>query len=183
MAQASYPHLKFLGLESWPPGARKIRIHIEQLRSFFKKNIPIFFWVRTNERCWFVLSSTTQWENISISSMEVYFWGVKSSGCENSHVTEVKCSNIPQKSLISSRKRSEMNVKAAEIQSFLATIPYFPAETTFWSKFFHNTDVVRGFSEKIFPWKWKLQNFALTFISLIFRFEILYAKYVDLLDS
>jgi hypothetical protein len=27
------------------------------------------------------------------------------------------------------------------------------------------------------------QNFALTFISLIFRYEILYAKYVDLLDK
>jgi hypothetical protein len=25
------------------------------------------------------------------------FWGVKSSGCENSLATEVKCSNIPQK--------------------------------------------------------------------------------------
>jgi hypothetical protein len=40
----------------------------------------------------------TQWENISITSMEEDFWGVKSSGCENSHATEVKYSNIPQKS-------------------------------------------------------------------------------------
>jgi hypothetical protein len=39
----------------------------------------------------------SQWKNISITSMEVDFWGVKSSGCENSHATEVKCSNIPQK--------------------------------------------------------------------------------------
>jgi hypothetical protein len=39
-----------------------------------------------------------QWKNISITSMDVGFWGVKSSGCENSHATEVKCSNIPQKS-------------------------------------------------------------------------------------
>jgi hypothetical protein len=39
-----------------------------------------------------------QWENFSITSMEVDFWEVKSSGCENSHATEVKCSNIPQKS-------------------------------------------------------------------------------------
>jgi hypothetical protein len=38
-----------------------------------------------------------QWKNISITSMEVDFWGVKSSGCENSHATELKCSNIPQK--------------------------------------------------------------------------------------
>jgi hypothetical protein len=29
--------------------------------------------------------------------MEVDFGGVKSNGCENSHATEVKCSNIPQK--------------------------------------------------------------------------------------
>jgi hypothetical protein len=54
-----------------------------------------------------------QWENISISSVEVDFWGVKSSGCENSHATEVKSSNIPQKSQISYRNRSEMNVKDA----------------------------------------------------------------------
>jgi hypothetical protein len=54
--------------------------------------------------------------------MEVDFWGVKSSGCENSHATEVKCSNILQKSLISYRKRSEMNGY---------TIPHFPAEMTF----------------------------------------------------
>jgi hypothetical protein len=39
-----------------------------------------------------------QLENFSITSIEVDFWGVKSSGCENSHATEVKCSNIPQKS-------------------------------------------------------------------------------------
>jgi hypothetical protein len=30
--------------------------------------------------------------------MEVDFWVVKSSGCEKSLATEVKCSNIPQKS-------------------------------------------------------------------------------------
>jgi hypothetical protein len=36
-------------------------------------------------------SSTAQWENISITSMEVDFWGVKNSGCENSHATEVIC--------------------------------------------------------------------------------------------
>jgi hypothetical protein len=58
-----------------------------------------------------------------ISSIEVHFWGVKSSGCENSHAIEVKCSNIPLKSNISYRKRSEMNVKIVEIQSFPATIP------------------------------------------------------------
>jgi hypothetical protein len=62
--------------------------------------------------------------------MEVDFWGMKSSGCENSHATEVKCSNMPQKSY-SYRKRSEMNVKAAEIQSFPATIPHLPAEKIF----------------------------------------------------
>jgi hypothetical protein len=51
--------------------------------------------------------------------------------CENSYATEVKCSNIPQKSKISYRKRREMNVKAAENQNFPATIPHFPAATTF----------------------------------------------------
>jgi hypothetical protein len=40
----------------------------------------------------------TQWKIICITSMEVDIWGVKSSGCENSHATEVKFSNIPHKS-------------------------------------------------------------------------------------
>jgi hypothetical protein len=35
---------------------------------------------------------------IYFTFMEVNFWGVKSSGCENSHATEVKCSYTPQKS-------------------------------------------------------------------------------------
>jgi hypothetical protein len=64
------------------------------------------------------------------------FLGSESSVYENSHATEVKCSHFPQKSSISHGKRSEMNVKAAEIQSFLATIPHFPAETTFDQSFF-----------------------------------------------
>jgi hypothetical protein len=55
--------------------------------------------------------------------------------------------------------------KPQKTQNFSASIPHFPAETAFSSKFFYNTDVVRGF------------------ISLIFRNEILYAKYVDLLDK
>jgi hypothetical protein len=73
-----------------------------------------------------------------------------------------------------------MNVKASENP---ASIPYFPAETNFCSKFFHNTDVVRNFSQQ---WKWKTQNFdfcGFEFVSLIFRNEILYAKYVDSLDK
>jgi hypothetical protein len=32
----------------------------------------------------------TQWENISITLMEVDIWGVESSGCDNSHATEMK---------------------------------------------------------------------------------------------
>jgi hypothetical protein len=63
--------------------------------------------------------------------MEVDFWGVKSSRCENSHATEVKCSNIPQKSKISYRKRSEKHVKAADNPKFPVSIPHFPAETIF----------------------------------------------------
>jgi hypothetical protein len=69
-----------------------------------------------------------------------------------------------------------MNVKAAEIQSLPATIPHFPAETTFQSNFFHNTDVVRGFSEQNFPWKRKPQNFALTFFRLFFGLKFYMPK-------
>jgi hypothetical protein len=57
-----------------------------------------------------VFKWSTQWNIISITSMEVNFWGVKSRGCENSHATtEVKCSNIPQKKLnfIPKKKRNE----------------------------------------------------------------------------
>jgi hypothetical protein len=39
--------------------------------------------------------------------MEVDFWGVKSSGCENSHATEVKCSNIRKAISIPKKKRNE----------------------------------------------------------------------------
>jgi hypothetical protein len=73
--------------------------------------------------------------------------------------------------------------KPTNNQNVPASIPHFPAKTTLWSKFFYNTDVVGVFqsngneSRKIFIFA------ALTFISLIFRYEILYAKYVDLLDK
>jgi hypothetical protein len=73
-------------------------------------------------------------------------------------------------------KEAKWTSKPHKIQSSSATIPHFPAETTFWSNFFHNTGVVRSFSEQNFPWKWKPQNFALTFTLLIFRYEILSAK-------
>jgi hypothetical protein len=36
---------------------------------------------------------------ISITTMDVEFWGVKCSGSENSYATVVKCSNIRQKKL------------------------------------------------------------------------------------
>jgi hypothetical protein len=88
--------------------------------------------------------------------MEVDFWGVKSSGCDNSLATELKCSNIPQKSQISYQKEVKWTWKPQKIQKFPASIPHFPAETTFGSKLFHNTYVVRGFSKQ---WKWKPQNF------------------------
>jgi hypothetical protein len=39
--------------------------------------------------------------------MEVVFWGVKSSGCENSHATEVKCSSIPQKTKFHTEKEAK----------------------------------------------------------------------------
>jgi hypothetical protein len=63
--------------------------------------------------------------------MEVDFRGVKSSGCENSHATEVKSSNIPQKSLISYRKRSEINVKAAENSKLSGYLFSFPSRNDF----------------------------------------------------
>jgi hypothetical protein len=66
--------------------------------------------------------------------MEVVFWGVKSSGWENSHATKVKCLNIPQKSQIPYRKRSEMNVKAAENPKFSGYYSSFPSKNDFLIK-------------------------------------------------
>jgi hypothetical protein len=67
-------------------------------------------------------------------------------------------------------KEAKWTSKPQKIQSFPATIPHFPAEMTFWSKFFHNTDVVRDFSEQNFPWKSKPQN-------LVFRGLDVYITY------
>jgi hypothetical protein len=46
-------------------------------------------------------------ENYQHTSMEVDFWGVESSGCENSHSTEVKCSNIPPKAKFHTEKEAK----------------------------------------------------------------------------
>jgi hypothetical protein len=67
---------------------RPTSIKIPGKAAFLKKS----FWKKLDGQV------ATQWKIIRITSMEVYFWGVKSSGRENSHATEVKCSNIPQKS-------------------------------------------------------------------------------------
>jgi hypothetical protein len=47
--------------------------------------------------------------------MEVDFWGVKSSGCENSHVTEVKYSNIPQKSIPKKKRNKRQSRKKSKV--------------------------------------------------------------------
>jgi hypothetical protein len=65
------------------PGGRRISSVVDDLKNNFFEMMTFH---------------PAQWENISITSIEVDFWRVKSSGCENSHATEVKCSNIPQKS-------------------------------------------------------------------------------------
>jgi hypothetical protein len=45
---------------------------------------------------------------------------------------------------IPKKKRNER--QSRRNQKFSGYHPHFPAETTFWTKFFQNTDVVRGFS-------------------------------------
>jgi hypothetical protein len=50
-------------------------------------------------------------------------------------------------------QKKKQNERQSRRKSFSATIPHFPAKTTFWSKFFHNIDAVRGFPEQNFPWK------------------------------
>jgi hypothetical protein len=80
--------------------------------------------------------------------MDVNFWLVKCSACENSHATEVKCWSISQKKLNFIRKSCKINVKAAEKQNSPAFIFNFPAETIPLSKFYYTTDVVRSFQCK-----------------------------------
>jgi hypothetical protein len=78
----------------------------------------------------------------------------------------------------------KMNVKAAENSKFSGY--HYPAETIFWSKFFKIQISLGVFHSKISHGNesHKIWLFAaLTLISLIFRYEILYAKYVDLLDK
>jgi hypothetical protein len=62
---------------------------------------------------------------------------------------------FPRKAKFHTAKEAKWTSKPQNIQNVPASIPQFPAETTFGSKFFHNTDVVRGFSEQ---WKWKPLN-------------------------
>jgi hypothetical protein len=59
------------------------------------------------------------------------FWEVKSSGCENPHATEVKCLNIPLKAKFHTKKEAKWTSKPQKIQNLPASIPHFPAETTF----------------------------------------------------
>jgi hypothetical protein len=91
--------------------------------------------------------------------MEVDFWGVKSSGYENSHATEVKCSNIPQNSYISYRKRSEMNVKATENLKLSGYHSSFPSRNDFLIKVLSQYRCRWGFFRAKFPMKMKAAKF------------------------
>jgi hypothetical protein len=76
------------------------------------------------------LTSSTQWENISIISMEDDFWGVKSSGCENSHGTEVKFSTSPQ----NTQKNNSVNNAQNFLQShFMQKREFFHQIRTIFS--------------------------------------------------
>jgi hypothetical protein len=54
-----------------------------------------------------------------------------------------------RKAKFHTEKEAKWTSKPQEIESFPATIPHSPAERTFWTKFFHNIDVVRVFQSKI----------------------------------
>jgi hypothetical protein len=90
--------------------------------------------------------------NISITSMEVDFWGV----VRIHMLPKWNAQTFLRKAKFHTKKEVKWTSKPQKIQNCPASIPHFPAETTFWSKFFHNTDVVRGFSEQ---WKWKPHDF------------------------
>jgi hypothetical protein len=64
------------------------------------------------------------------------------------------------------------SIKSAIRCSFFGFRSSFPSRNDFWSKFFHNTDVVRGFSEQNFPRKWKLQNFDFRVIDVFPYFPV-----------
>jgi hypothetical protein len=75
---------------------------------FFVFGFVLFTQKTPNSSFMFLKYATTQWKIISITSMEVDFWEVKSSGGENSHATEVKCSDSSKKLIfILKKKRNE----------------------------------------------------------------------------
>jgi hypothetical protein len=92
----------------------------------------------------------------------------------------VNWSNIRQKKLNVIRNSCKIDVNAADNQNIPAFIFHYPAETIFPSKLCYTTDVVGGFSVQNIckaPMKMKAAKFrffaALTFISLIFLYEII----------
>jgi hypothetical protein len=79
----------------------------------------------------------SQWKIISITFMDVDFWLVKCSGCENSHATEVKCSSISQKKLNFVRKSCKRSCQSRRKAKFSSpAFIFFPAETIPLSKFY-----------------------------------------------
>jgi hypothetical protein len=110
--------------------------------------------------------------------MEVDFWGVKSSGCENSHATEMLKHSLEKLKSIPKKKRSECQSRRKSKKN-PASIPHFPR--LFDQNYFTIQMSLGGFKSKISHGSEsrKIWIFAaLTFISFIFRYEILYAKYI-----
>jgi hypothetical protein len=103
-------------------------------------------------------NNSSQWKNINITSMEVDFWEWKAVVVRIHMLQKWNAQTFLRKAKCHTEKEAKWTSKPQKIQKFPASIPHFPAETTFWSKFCHNTDVFRGFSKQNFPWKWKPQN-------------------------
>jgi hypothetical protein len=91
------------------------------------------------------------WKFISITSMELDLWVRKTVVLRIRLLQKWNAQTFLRKAKFYTEKETKWTSKPQKIQNFPASIPHFPAKTTFWSKFFHNTDVVRGFSEQIFP--------------------------------
>jgi hypothetical protein len=129
-----------------------------------------------------MLPQSTKWKIIRITSMEVDFWGVKSSGCENSQATEVLTHSSEKLNFIPQKKRNERQSRRI---SKMFRLPFLISQQ---KRLFDQNSFTIQMSLEIFQSNGnesrKLLIFvALTFISLIFRYEFLYAKYVDLLDK
>jgi hypothetical protein len=171
--------LKLISLLFWHQSTWKVVIFDCQFASILQ--LEKWYFLCSSE-IW--PSGITQWKIISITSMEMgsekqWLWEFT---CYRSQIlkhSSEKLNFIPKKMRNERQSRRKSKIFRLPFLIFQQKLLFDPSSFTiqmssavFQSKISHGNE-----SRKIWLFA------ALTFISLIFRYEILYAKYVDLLDK